>query len=219
MNKRLRSYYPESSIEKGLLTNGKEFMTEDYIEYIGYYHKYTNGEVFSLYEYNEKNSVKLIPYDIVYIEQKTKDTVFTKDTPYNPKSYYSPPAQTITPTLEDFKNKSSWERYFIRKVNDKNWGIRELSKEQYERTQSSNRGEIDSFLFKTISIKWKLVGHKFDYYDDNNVLIGGVYNTNERTIKQASLEFIGLSEYLTDPLEYTVFSKWYEIFIKNNLTF
>jgi hypothetical protein len=217
MNKRLRAYYPDSSIEKGLLTNGKEYMTEDYLEYIGYYHKYTNGEVFSLYEYNEKNSVKLIPYDIAIINQNVKDVTFTKSTTYNPKNYTTPIIKTVTPTIEDFKNKSSWERYFIRKVNDKDWGIRELTKEQYDRTQSNNRGEIDSFLFNTISIKWKLIGDMYDKYDNNNVLIGGVYNTNERTIKQTTLNFIGLDKYLTDPLEFTIYSKWYEIFIKNKL--
>lgn len=217
MNKRLRAYYPESSIEKGLLTNGKEYMSEDYIEYIGYYHRYTNGEVFSLYNYNEKNSIKLIPYDILLINQNAKNTTFTKNTTYNPKNYSTPTPKTVTPTLEDFKNKSSWDRYFIRKVNDKGWGIRELTKDQYDRTQSSNRGEIDSFLFNTITIKWKLIGDRNDTIDSNNVLVSGVYNTNERTIKQANKEFIGLDEYLLDPLEFTVYSKWYEYFIKNKL--
>ena len=215
-NKRLRSYYPESSIEKGLLTNGKELMTTDYIEYVGYYHRYTNGEVFSLFDYNDTISVKLIPYDEIIISHNIKYNNFSKLTTFNPKRYTAPTGKITAPELSDFKNELSWTRYFIRKVNDSNWGIRELDRNQYEKTQSSNKGSIDSFLYKSTEILWKLTGPMYDRYE-NNILIPGVYDTNRRTINKSNEVFIGLDEYLVDPLEFTIYSKWYETFIKINI--
>ncbi len=215
-NKRLRSYYPESSIEKGLLTNGKELMTTEYSEYIGYYHRYTNGEVFSLYDYNDRLSVKLIPYDEIIIRQNIKYNNFSKLSTFNPKRYTSPVAKIISPELSDFKSGDSWTRYFIRKVNDKNWGILELDRKQYENTQTLNKNSIDSFLYKLVEIQWKLTGNMYDTYNDKT-LIPGVYDTNMRTITKHNETFRGLSEYLTDPLEYTVYSKWYEVFISNKI--
>ena len=48
MAKRRRIYYPEGAIQRGLYTNGREWMFEDGTEYTGQYHKYTNTkEVFT----------------------------------------------------------------------------------------------------------------------------------------------------------------------------
>lgn len=212
-NKRLRSYYPESSIEKGLFTNGGELMTDDLQEYKGYYHKYTNGEIFSLYEYNEKLSISLIPYDPLIINQRQTNDYYNREDIFDPKRYNTPLAKINTPTLEDFKNTGMWYRYFVRKVNDINWGIKEIDLDQFEGIQTMNTNDIDSYLFKTVKIPWKLTGELYDK-NTNNILIGGVFNTNSRTINKYNENFQGLSSYLTNPLEYTIYSKWYETFIQ-----
>ena len=44
---RRKIYYPEGQIQKGLYTEGLEWMLEDGTEYIGDYHKYITGEVYT----------------------------------------------------------------------------------------------------------------------------------------------------------------------------
>ena len=45
--KRKRVYYTKAQITDGLLTRGNEWMFIDGTEYIGQYHSYTTGEIFS----------------------------------------------------------------------------------------------------------------------------------------------------------------------------
>ena len=71
-------------------------------------------------------------------------------------------------------------------------------------------------FFKSIKIPWKLTGDLQDK-NINGTNIGGVYDTNYRTIIKYNETFPGLQKYLVDPLEYTIFSVWYDNFIKNRV--
>ena len=57
---RLKTYYTESEITKNLYTTGKQWMFENFKEYIGSFHIYTTGEVYSEAEYNTTLSKRLI---------------------------------------------------------------------------------------------------------------------------------------------------------------
>ena len=59
---RLRLHYTPNQITKALYTTGSEWQTESGTEYIGLYHTYTTGEVYSESEWNSKTSIKLIEY-------------------------------------------------------------------------------------------------------------------------------------------------------------
>ena len=61
-DKRKRIYYTKAQITEGLVTNGGEWMFTDNTEYIGQYHTYTTGEVFSEASYVKDKSRILIPY-------------------------------------------------------------------------------------------------------------------------------------------------------------
>ena len=58
---RTKTYYTNDEIINDLFTQGKEWMTEDFIEYIGPYHTYPNGAIYSGAEYSDE-SVQLMPY-------------------------------------------------------------------------------------------------------------------------------------------------------------
>ena len=63
MESRRKLYYPDNQIEKNLYTKGKEWMTlEDWKEYIGPYHRYVTGEVFTEGDWNQFASKKLVRY-------------------------------------------------------------------------------------------------------------------------------------------------------------
>ena len=59
---RYKLHYAENEITKNLYTFGKEFMLNN-IEYKGFYHKYSTGEVYSLKEWNPLLSNKLLPFE------------------------------------------------------------------------------------------------------------------------------------------------------------
>ena len=60
--KRSRIYYTKAQIQNGLITSGKEWMFMDTEEYIGQYHIYTTGEIFSEATFVDGKSRILIPF-------------------------------------------------------------------------------------------------------------------------------------------------------------
>ena len=60
---RMKLYYPESQIVKNLFTKGGEFMLlSNFDPYVGFYHRYSTGEVFTEHEWNPLKSERLIRY-------------------------------------------------------------------------------------------------------------------------------------------------------------
>ena len=78
MSRRIKIRYTADEITNNLYTIGGELMTTDRQEYIGLYHTYETGEIFSLPKWNARKSQKLIPYkeisdsEQVYQELKPK---------------------------------------------------------------------------------------------------------------------------------------------------
>jgi hypothetical protein len=70
--KRLKLYYPENQIVRNLYTNGNQYMLETGVVYVGFYHRYSTGEVYTESGWNEFQSKKLIPYftKVSYFEEK-----------------------------------------------------------------------------------------------------------------------------------------------------
>jgi hypothetical protein len=61
--RRMKIYYPDMQIDKNLYTKGGEWMTaDDKVEYKGYYHKYTTGEVYTRKDWDPVYSRKLKRY-------------------------------------------------------------------------------------------------------------------------------------------------------------
>ena len=59
---RLRLQYSKDEIITDLYTIGKELMYEDNTEYIGPYHRYTTGEIYTKTVWDNSQSEKLIQY-------------------------------------------------------------------------------------------------------------------------------------------------------------
>jgi len=99
---RKKIYYPEGQIQKGLYTEGREWMLEDGTEYIGDYHKYITGEVFTKSSFIKNVSQLLIPF----IDMSVKDLKqkFDYDTLIEePTRKFVPAVYGITlPTQKDY---------------------------------------------------------------------------------------------------------------------
>ena len=183
---RKRIYYPEGAIQKGLYTNGGEWMFEDGTEYTGQYHKYLNTrEVFTESYFIKDVSKKLIRYynlDVDFqkntFEYNTLKEVVKDYTP----ELTIPDPYFLQPSQEDYDN-GFVERYFYKRKGSTT--INEISKKGF--------GNLNSPYYQKLKLKWKITGPLNDTTEEI-----GIIDTNRRTILLYQNEFTGLERYLTD---------------------
>ena len=183
---RKRIYYPEGAIQKGLYTNGGEWMFEDGTEYTGQYHKYLNTrEVFTESYFIKDVSKKLIRYynlDVDFqkntFEYNTLKEIVKDYTP----ELTIPDPYFLQPSQEDYDN-GFVERYFYKRKGSTT--INEISKKGF--------GNLNSPYYQKLKLKWKITGPLNDTTEET-----GIIDTNRRTILLYQNEFTGLERYLTD---------------------
>jgi L-cysteine desulfidase len=135
---RLKLLYSPDEITNNLYTFGKEWMTTDNTEYIGLYHTYTTGEVFTEPTWNIKKSKQLIAYEDTtttkyqYAQLKSINTSFISPTQYQAENSITQP------------NQSQLQRYFIQQKNDLT-NIIEINSTQYEQYGDLNQERPDDY--------------------------------------------------------------------------
>lgn len=173
---RNKVYYPEGQIQKGLYTQGKEWMSVDGIEYVGDYHKYTTGEVFTKSSYIKTISQKLIPY--VELSDKDNATKFKYDSLNKLNNNFSFAKYNKSIPLQSDYNDGYFIRYFVKRhFNDI---ITEVTKDIYS--------SLTSEFYKKVTLRWKLVG--------DAVIV------NERIVLTAEKDIKGISNYITNYSEF-----------------
>lgn len=166
-------------------------MLEDGTEYFGYYHKYITGEVYTHSNYNEDKSKKLVPMLGIKV-----DSNFSGYVGYNINNnqvqllkYKQPEYKKRIITDDEYK--VGWiERYFIKKRNDVNSKIIEINKIEFDSLDRIGTG-IDGFLYKGISLKWRIAGD-----------LTKVIEINKKTVISNLRSFSGLQNILYDFSEY-----------------
>jgi hypothetical protein len=215
---RKRIYYPQSQIIENLYTPGKEYMTVDNIEYIGFYHRYIDGTVMTGAVYDKVESKVLKTYvdtvtqpEIAVYRDSIKQGRFSKSNvvySVQPKFVYS------APTVKDFEI-GKFKRYFIRRRNFTGLkDIYEIDADQYKLWKQVKSG-IDENIYDAIAIDWKLVGPLTDIVEDGIVIDPGVATTNERIVRSNSIIFTGLDSYITNFIEFSTYSPLCPQDIKN----
>jgi hypothetical protein len=206
---RKRLYYPSSQITNNLYTAGKEFMTINNVEYIGFYHKYIDGSVMSGAVYDKVESKTLNNYidtvqqpEFIIYNQSLNNGNQSKST----RSYNIQPKFAYSAPIENDFITGTFKRYFIKRRNYTSLSdIFEIDAEQFKLWRKVKTG-IDETLYNAIEIDWKLTGPLHDIVDNDTIVTYGVSDTNERTIRSNSVMFIGLDKYITDFKEFTVYS-------------
>lgn len=203
--KRKRIYYTKAQITTGLITKGKEWMFTDYIEYVGQFHKYTTGEVFSEISFVDGKSRILIPFvDVTAIGVEdgqgvdvAKQFIYDSVKTVNVKKMVLPNPD-IEPVTEEDKINGFMERYFGYRYDNK---CIELNKEKFNKIGSEEG--LSDVLYLKVKLKWKISGPTYDRKDERgNVLESGVYDTNKRTVALYSEKYPLLKLKLMDFLEF-----------------
>lgn len=210
MARRLKIYYPESQIAKGQITRGKEWMTEDGEEYIGTYHTYITGEVFTLPEWDERSSVKLVPYAPTkkYVDRYHKalykvlgnDATVKSDTDIT--RYSAPHHRLAVPTEQDFEN-GYYMRYAVSKRNDPMYPMREITSDDMKYYSSAGIG-INQYLWKLATVQWKLTGPEHDIVSNGVIITPGIVDTNRRVLQSLENDFPSIKYLFRDLKENTI---------------
>jgi len=189
---RLKQFYSNNEIITDLYTTGSEWMTTDNVEYIGLYHKYTTGEVYTQPTWNKQLSKQLIEYR----QTNTSIDTFNKISNIN-LNYNSFRTHNVNITKKDIAA-GYIQRYFFKKANEnKFYEVNEDTYQQYRKQQ------IDNNLYVAISLKWYITGEMSDSFKGAIQLLG-VKTKNEQSIFNAEKVLNNLSKYLTNPIEYYV---------------
>jgi hypothetical protein len=204
---RQRIYYTKAQITNGLKTGGGEWMYTDGTEYIGQYHKYATGEVFSLATFVQDKSRILIPFvDLKkLIEDNELDIDFAKNFEYDTmKPGYVPKSSIPNTHLLNINyndiDSSFIYRYFAYKKNDGR--LLELSSNDYNNIGSPTG--LDEILWEAFKIKWKLKGPFNDILDsEGNIKEHGIIDANKRTVVLYSEKYPSIADYLTDFREFS----------------
>jgi hypothetical protein len=216
---RQKIYYTQDQMVNDLFTNGGEFMLlRNFDEYVGFYHRYTTGEVFTENKWDPLKSERLIRFRSFTDSQKKYYDVkfFHKVSPSNPGirrknsfneheyyKYSSPrPTKRKLTTAEIDSGKTY--RYFVTKRNERERVFFEISTDQ-ARDYNDNYKGINQYLYEMISVPWKVDGPEYDIYQNNILVIPGVIDTNLRIVERFSRTYRLLPQVLTSPRELTVY--------------
>ena len=188
---RLKSYYSADEITNNLYALSNEWMTADNIEYIGAYHKYSTGEVYTQATWNPAKSVKLVKF-----EDSTTDKFTYKKLNPSKKLKYQTPVNMPTIITQNNINSGAVIRYFLQKRNSQN--IIEINQDQFSKWKIK---QIDNIMYNGIKLPWYITGPKSDTFK-NNVKIIGVKTKNIQQVKNANKKMPGIQKLLTNPLQY-----------------
>ena len=189
---RLKLYYPADEIVTELHTSGREFMTTNNVEYIGAYHRYTTGEVYTGATWNSKSSLKLIPYR----EQSNQiSSIYKTLKPDIKVKYALPYTVNVQPTREDIRQ-GFMIRYFIKQQTSS--VVFEIDKLQYDSWKNNG---IDRRMYQAVQLTWYISGQIQDTVS-KSVQILGIQSKNELQIKNAAQTINNIASYLTNLLEH-----------------
>lgn len=119
------------------------------------------------------------------------------------RSFETPKDSKAFPTDKDYEN-GSFIRFFIKKRNDENAQIIEITSDQYSRMNKEKDG-IDQNLYNGIEIEWKLVGPKNDIINNDLIVVYGIEDTNERTVYFKNNQMPGLIDKIKNFTEFAKF--------------
>ena len=169
-------YTPASKIQSALYSIGKEYMyAETLEEYIGLYHIYPNGAIYSQAHFSPKVSKPLVQYvgqstPIEVIDEQgngigtttLNNSMYYRMTETRFNNHYAPPYHYPEPALKSY---------------------------EFERKNSDNTPGIDEGLYKFLKLKWTIDGP-----------IDDVRKANQRVMETAERDnnFIDLHRYLSD---------------------
>jgi hypothetical protein len=203
-------YIPKGKLDPNIYyTSGGEYIVSTTgLYYVGYYHKDTLGGVWTD-KTHSVSSIKLnLPKKNILddnINTFNRDSVvlatITKKTqnPIN-VSINQPLQNALPPTPEDY-DRTYFTRYIIKYKLSSELYFVETDKNEYYRLQQSS----DQKYYYFSEVLWKISGPLYDVKQDNVLIVGGIIDSNKRSVQEAEKTTPGISNYLVDLTLYSTF--------------
>lgn len=203
-------YIPKGKLDPNIYyTSGGEYIVSTTgLYYVGYYHKDTLGGVWTD-KTHSVSSIKLnLPKKNILddnINTFNRDSVvlatITKKTqnPIN-TSINQPLQNALPPTPEDY-DRTYFTRYIIKYKLSSELYFVETDKNEYYRLQQSS----DQKYYYFSEVLWKISGPLYDVKQDNVLIVGGIIDSNKRSVQEAEKTTPGISNYLVDLTLYSIF--------------
>ena len=185
---RTGTYTPKNKLRIGY-TSGDEFVTAvGRNNYVGFYHRYPTGSIYSEREYDETRSIELIEISVSHIANINNITYYNlTDTSFN--KYIKPKYQLPRPTAENYRV-GIIIRYVVQKINEPE-NIIEISEEQARTININNRIGIDGNLYRFYKLQWSITGPREE-----------IITANLRVLNTAELLIPGITKYFSDLTEF-----------------
>ena len=181
-------YVPKSNRGPAEHTPGKEFMDVAGKEYIGLYHTYKNGDIYSEGSYN-KSSFKLQPIELLFTDGPKQNGKYFDLTAKMFNKHTVPIYYYPQPTKADYAS-AQFRRYFVAKKNQYNTII-EIDDKQAKKMNVVNKRGLNEDLYAKLSLVWTIRGP-----------LESVIRANKDSISAASDIIPTIKGYLGDLLEY-----------------
>ncbi len=187
---RQKLFYTKNQITENLYTSGSEYQSIDGTMYIGLYHTYTTGEVYTEARWNSSKSKKLEPFVIISEQSK----IYKKNNPDINTKFESPEKYYPKITPADIQQQFI-KRYFLYKINDRQ--VTEINLSQYNKWYSQ---KLDNNIYVTIELVWYIAGTAENIVS-GNVITPGVIQRNQTTINRINRQYPGFRDTINNPLE------------------
>jgi hypothetical protein len=182
---RQKSYYPAAEVKLNLYTTGSEWQTTNGIEYIGLYHTYTTGEVYTEAQWTENKSKKLVKYIPTIARNITYSTL---------KPSIVSKSITPVPTIPT-STTNTITRYFIQRYDALPY---EIDITQYQQWISNS---IDRVIYTAVAFEWITSGPINDTVV-NGTLQLGVRSKNQKSVKLVANTMPRLTDVITNFIEF-----------------
>lgn len=187
---RQKLFYTKNQITENLYTAGNQFQLENGTVYVGLYHRYDTGEIYTGPNWNAKTSKQL---QVFNAESPLVKTYRTNNP--NIKTKFKSPTKFFPTITPDDIQRTYISRYFAYKINDQQ--VIELDHVQFEELIA---GKIDNNMFSAIKTVWYITGIPSTIIT-GNVKTLGVIDKNQSTINRINRQYPGFNNVVNNPLE------------------
>lgn len=193
------SYIPKNRVQTNLYTNGNEYILASTLEnYVGFYHKLFNGNVFTKKNPTEVPNELLIK--VTNKEEKknvleTRKSLNSEAINYNRIKSVNQGATKLIPTqyypqpTEDDYKLGTFQRYFAYVINTIEYV--EVNKDTFTKLQSKD-SSWDWTRYNTFSLPWDIAGEEESVYHTNR----NITLLTERRLKINGLQTFLRNNYL-----------------------
>ncbi len=219
MSTRLKIYYPEDQITRNLFTKGNEFMfMQDFKEYVGFYHRYSTGEIYSGYDWDAFRSKRLIRfrplsesqskyYQIKHFIIDYNGNRLKKRNGAGDQFYKYRAPRNVRRKLTNLELQNGHiNRYFVYKRNEPSRVFYEVDESQTINYGMNGTG-INQHLYGLLTLPWKVNGPEYDILISGILTKPGVVNTNLRIIEKFVGKYKLLKKILNNPRELTIYER------------